>query len=60
MFYGKLVIGDFLSFGVTKGSFYSHFHDRKDFFTSLAVYRADTSTMAIIVRILEIDVGLQE
>ncbi len=30
--------------GVTKGSFYAHFPDRRDFTTSIAVYWADTLT----------------
>lgn len=31
--------------GVTKGSFYAHFKDRKDFITNVAVYWADTLTV---------------
>ena len=34
--------------GVTKGSFYSHFHSRKDFVISVAEYWAETSTDAAI------------
>ncbi len=34
--------------GVTKGSFYAHFSDRRDFVTSVAFYWADTLTATVL------------
>jgi len=34
--------------GVTKGSFYSHFSDRRDFIASVSFYWADTLTAAVL------------
>jgi len=41
--------------GVTKGSFYSHFSDRKDFVASVAFYWANTLTSTVLDRLSKTD-----
>jgi len=41
--------------GVTKGSFYSHFSDRKDFVASIAFYWADSLTSKVLDGFSKID-----
>jgi AcrR family transcriptional regulator len=41
--------------GVTKGSFYSHFADRRDFVTSVAYYWADTLTTKALDHLSQIE-----
>src|SRR6056300_1511891 len=46
--------------GVTKGSFYAHFADRKDFVASVALYWADTLTATILDNLSQTEGNAEE
>lgn len=46
--------------GVTKGSFYSHFSDRRDFIASVSLYWADTLTATVLENLSQSEGGAEE